>query len=263
MKATLRIGKGKAGHNDRSNTENNKFIDKTKIEKNKFYIINRTEKDIEFEEVKAGNNVFYNHELEKYTEYFGEALKKQNEKHLERRQKNRIKNMEDILNNEKTEPDEIVLQIGDKEKHANEKELEDCVKEFIKRINLLFGENIKLLDVGFHFDEKTPHAQFRYTLGYHDKDNNLRVGTTKALRELGIERPDKTKKTDRYNNEKITFTDIMRKHWYMIIKKHNIEIDEEVKSPSQRHLNLLEYKTQQEQQKLDEYKKQNFDAQKY
>lgn len=271
MKASLNIEKhDKAGHNDRTSTENNQYIDKNRFDKDKFYVIEQDEQNnIKFVEVQGGKNNFYKHELKKFREYYKKSLDKQNEKHLKSRHKDRMKSIEDILHSEQTRPDEMILQVGDKDEHISSEELEKLVKEFLERLVKFFGNNIKIYDVAFHNDEATPHCHIRFSFVYHDKDNDLKVGTEKALKEIGIEKPSviskrkarqkgkqedvqEVKEIARFDNKKMTFTKRMRQSLYDIIKSHGIEIDTEVKYPSRRHLSLLEYKTQQEQKKFEQ-----------
>lgn len=271
IKASLNIEKhDKPGHNDRTSTENNQYIDKNRFDKDKFYVIEQDEQNnIKFVEVQGGKNNFYKHELKKFREYYKKSLDKQNEKHLKSRHKDRMKSIEDILHSEQTRPDEMILQVGDKDEHISSEELEKLVKEFLERLVKFFGNNIKIYDVAFHNDEATPHCHIRFSFVYHDKDNDLKVGTEKALKEIGIEKPSviskrkarqegkqedvqEVKEIARFDNKKMTFTKRMRQSWYDIIKSHGIEIDTEVKYPSRRHLSLLEYKTQQEQKKFEE-----------
>lgn len=68
---------------------------------------------------------------------------------------------------------------------------------------------------------------------------------------MEIELPNPDEKVGRYNNRKITFTEEIRKIWHDVIKEHDIELDEEVKNPSQKHIKTLDYKVQQSERQLE------------
>lgn len=240
MKATLNIGKGGTKHNDRNfNVKNAKHIHE-ELSKNNIYV---------FLQPGYTNKTFEEMELDFYNKHYGEALKMQNEQYKKLGQKDRIKDMEYWLKNDKNKkPDEIILQIGKKEEHYGIDVLKECVRDFLNSVHKKYGSNIQMLDCAFHVDEQTPHAQFRYVFDY--EENGIRkIGTNKALQQLGIERPNLNEKSSRYNNRKQTFTEDLRKMWYEIIKSKGIELDEEVRNPSQKHLDTLTYKNNKEEQR--------------
>lgn len=70
---------------------------------------------------------------------------------------------------------------------------------------------------------------------------------------MGIERPDTSKKEGKYNNPLMTFSDELRETFYALCEKNGgIEIDREVKNPSQKHRDILEYKCEQLQKNVAE-----------
>jgi hypothetical protein len=69
---------------------------------------------------------------------------------------------------------------------------------------------------------------------------------------MGIERPDTSKKEGKYNNPLITFSEMLRSTFYDLCEHKGITIDREVKNPSQKHRDILEYKCEQLQKSVAE-----------
>lgn len=246
MKATLHMGKkGSAKHNDRDfDLTNSDHIDPELTHLNKeIYFVGSQEKS--FEE----------NELDYYNEHYGKALELQNEKFKAKRQTDRIKDMEYWRNSDKNKkPDEIILQLGNSKENLGGEFLESCIFDFCQTVNQKYGSNFHMLNMGIHVDEPngTPHAHLRGVFDYIDTDGIRKIGTAKALEELGIELPKPDEKISRYNNKKITFTKEMRDIWYQIIKEYGIDLDEEVKNPSQKHKETLDYKIEQDKKQIIE-----------
>lgn len=227
MKATLQQGKGKAGHNDRNfNIDNADNIDKQREQLNSYIYL------------QAGycTDTFEKMELDYYEKNYGMALQEQNRKFEAKRQKNRIKDMNYWLEKDKKKmPEEIILQLGNKDENYGSEILESCIYDFCNVINERYKSNFHLLNVAIHNDEATPHVHLRAVFDYIDKDGIKKIGTDKALEALGIEKPKADKKTARYNNRKQSFTAEIRTIWYDVIKSYGIFLDEEVKNPSRKH----------------------------
>jgi hypothetical protein len=76
-----------------------------------------------------------------------------------------------------------------------------------------------------------------------------------GFQEMGIERPNPDKPLSRYNNPLMTFSEELRETFYALCEKNGgIEIDREVKNPSQKHRDILEYKCEQLQKSVAELK---------
>lgn len=86
----------------------------------------------------------------------------------------------------------------------------------------------------------------------HDKDGNPVIGQDKALREMGIKSPIPDKKLSKFNNPKITYTRLCREKFIDICRSHGLEIEVAPKEASKSGLTLLEYQSNQEQQKITE-----------
>lgn len=246
-KATLHMGKqGASKHNDRTfNLDNAPHIHQEMKGYNR-YIYLQGREEMTFEEM----------ELDYYKEHYGEALAEQNKMYEAKRQKGRMKNMEYWVKHDKQKkPDEFILQVGNKKDSVDGYTLLECMKEFCGKISKKYGANFHMLDMALHMDEETPHAHLRGVFDY--EENGIRkIGTDRALKELGIEAPKPNEKIGRYNNRKQTFTEEVRKLWHEVIKEHGIQIDEEVKNPSQKHKTTLEYKCQQLEKEIKEKERQ-------
>ena len=236
MKATLHLGKqGASKHNDRKfNTEEIGHIHSEKSKDNR-YIIFGGDPKLTFEEL----------ELEYYKEHYSEELNRINENYKKNRKYKQIKTMEDWLKNDNTKkPEEIILQVGNVEKSIDADLLMVCTKELCEVMYKKYSTNFHLLDLAGHVDEATVHVHLRGVFDY--VENGIRkIGTDKALEQLGFERPHPDKKKGRYNNRKQTFTKELRNEWYRILEEHDIDINKNV-VPTE-HQDLEDYKRQQEQ----------------
>ena len=246
MKATLHIGRGTVKHNDRNfNLDNARHIDKTRQNEN-FYINRYLDDTITFEEC----------ERRYYQENYLQGLEAKNEKYRKRRQYGYIRTIDDLLKADKTQPKEMILQIGNKDNHPDREVLLQCIHQFNEEFNRRYGTNAHILDIALHGDEKSPHAHIRFICDYTDKDGHKKICTDKALKALGIKPPKATAKADRYNNALQTFTEQIRFIWNTIIKRNGIELDENVANASQKHLTVLEYKDKKLQEEIESHNKQ-------
>ncbi|MEE1100876.1 MAG: hypothetical protein U0K86_05275 [Agathobacter sp.] len=255
MKATLHLGKGTGKHNDRTFDLNKAtHIDQTRQNEN-FYINRYLDDTITFEEC----------ERRYFEENYLQWLEAQNEKYRNRRQYGYIRSIDDLMKAEKTQPKEMILQIGKKDNHTDKEVLLECVHQFNEEFNKRYGTNAHILDIAIHNDEATPHAHIRFICDYIDKDGIKKICTDKALKKLGIKPPKATAKTDRYNNALQTFTEQIRFVWNTIIKRNGIELDETVVNASQKHLTVLEYKHKKLEEEIgksdSQLEKQNMEMQ--
>ena len=200
-------------------------------------------------------------EFKFYEKNYQKALDAQNHKYMQRRQTKRIKKMSDWLTDKNKRPDEQILQIGSKKQNEpiDRLEFERIVIDYVKAHEKKFGSNIHIIDVAFHYKEEgMPHVHIRSIADYDNK-GIITIGLEKALQALGIERPDLKKKESRYNNRKMTYTEMERQLWIDICKEHGIEVDTEVKEGGRKHQEVAVYKAQQElvglQSKIDSSEK--------
>jgi hypothetical protein len=246
-------------HNDRNfDLENAKHIDPEKTKDNFYY--NFLSDKYYMEEDKKNYETFKESEDNFYQNNFSNWLNTRNEKHKKSRHKERIKKMKDLQKMERYAPEEVIFQIGNKN---NNDEIDneifwEAMSDYLEWFDNEYGENVKLLNCGYHVDETTPHFHIRQVFMAHDENGDLMPNQTKALEELGIQRPDPTKKKSRYNNPKMTFTERNRKKLIEICEEKGLEIDTEVENPSQKHKDLLEYKTQKLQEERDSLNQNNY-----
>ena len=188
-----------------------------------------------------------------YEERFGKSLELQNERHRQSRHLERVKTIDEYRTSKQTCPEETILQVGKLGDTISPQLLHKIALEQINWEIKTFP-NVKVLDAAIHVDEDgAPHMHKRQVWIANGKDG-LTVSQNKALKEMGIERPDTSKKENRWNNAKMTYTERCRDHFQELCRKHGLDIEVEPKDASESGLSLLEYQRRQEQAKLDDMK---------
>ncbi len=171
------------------------------------------------------------HEHHLYESLFAESLSKQHARNEAARHPERNKSIDDLLNSKNTCPEETIFQIGSTEDGYPPVEVlmaifEDYQKELIDR----YGHNLHFLDVALHTDEAVPHLHIRKVWTYDGKDG-LDISQNKALAEMGFERPDTNKPSNKWNNAKITFSEWERDMKLRICEKHGVTVSHIPKAP--------------------------------
>ena len=188
------------------------------------------------------------YEKRRYKELFEDSLEARNERYRQQRHKERCRDIESLYRDPKKCPFEIVLQVGKADDGMSREQKAELSKkinvEFIKEMHKRYGKNFIPLDLSGHYDEVSVHWHYRAVFVYKGKDG-LEPNQSKALEELGIERPDMAKPVGKRNNPLMTFTAEARELYYQICERHGLEIDREVRNPSQKHKETLEYKCEQ------------------
>lgn len=226
-------------HNDR-----NFDVNKASHIKNNFQTLNRTwnyyNSDETFEQV----------EQRFYEEHFSRALENQNQRYRANRQHGRVKTMNDYLKGKQTCPEEVIIQIGNsKNGNVSPELLQKIFKEQLQWETETF-KNVVTLDWALHNDEASPHIHQRKVWIAEDKDGNQIVSQNKALKAMGIERPDQTKVTSKFNNEKQTYTEMCRLHFQELCLQYGLNIETEPIAQSQKSLSITDYKATQSKAKL-------------
>ena len=226
-------------HNDR-----NFDVNKASHIKNNFQTLNRTwnyyNSDETFEQV----------EQRFYEEHFSRALKNQNQRYIANRQHGRVKTMNDYLKGKQTCPEEVIIQIGNsKNGNVSPELLRKIFEEQLQWETETF-KNVVTLNWALHNDEASPHIHQRKVWIAEDKDGNQIVSQNKALKAMGIERPDQTKVTSKFNNEKQTYTEMCRLHFQELCLQHGLNIETEPIAQSQKSLSITDYKATQSKAKL-------------
>lgn len=220
-RVTLHAGKIHASkHNDRSFdlTKSDHII--AERSNHNFYHIADAElrdKGLSFEQA----------EWDYYEKHFGELLEEKNERYIQSGHKEKCKTIHDYLKDERTCPRETIFQIGTKDDHVNAKELNQAFAEYVQWHEKTYPQ-IKTLNIAYHEDESTPHIHWRTCgIGHDTKSGKEYPSIKRALKEMGVERPDLTKPEHKYNNPTITYTDACRHKMQEICKKHGIDIETE------------------------------------
>lgn len=238
-KAAQHVGRrGSAKHNDRemASEYQDHHIDITKEDQN-LYV---SYKGLPFTEAEKA---FYN-------DHYGEWVKQRNERYIKDGHKDRAKSVESMLHDKRTMPEEVILQIGNKNKSVDPKIFEACVNDYLKALGQ-YNSNCHVIDVAIHNDEATPHCHIRRCFDYVDEHGNRRLSQRKALEALGIDPPDKNLPDNlRCNNRKMTFDAMMREKWYDICEAHGLMIDREPRSV-QESRDSRPYKIRRQEQQIE------------
>ena len=241
MKITSHNGRvDKSGrHNDRNfNVDLATHINKEESKDNLYYVYNG---DYE--------KTFREIELDFYREHFAEGIEAQNNRNKEHRHRGRNKTIEQYYSGRYTQPEDKILQIGDKDSHATPEELWACAMEYKDRFNDIYGDHCKILDMALHVDEATPHVHVRRVWIAEDEDGRETISQSKALEQLGIMPPDMSLPIGKYNNSKITFTHAERALFRDIAIEKGLDIDPEEPSKSE-HLTVNQYKEKAAEENL-------------
>ena len=236
MRATLHSGRthkdGKkfnVRHNDRQfDSSNAKNIFSEKSNENIYW--NWTEDE---------NVSFADAEQKFYQENFMPAYEAQYKRWEKARQlTSRGKPFDEWIQAKRFIPEEVVLQVGKTGEtldHEKACEFFDLYKNKLIALNESLGNPYTILDLAVHFDEGKEsgvsdedipvHVHLRRVWHYKDKDGCLQAGEDKALKAANIERPDKTKKEGRYNNRKMTYTQMERDLFYETAEELGIELE--------------------------------------
>lgn len=265
MRATMHNGlvrkDGKAysaKHNDRNCPRGENIIDNPK-QRNRYFIV-----DENGTVTNKPQTTFDEHEQQMYEKLFSVSLTAQNDRYIKKRNYDRVKTMEEYRKNPRSCPEEILLYIGKKGQEVDPKALMRACNKWLLAMQKY--ANIQILDGAIHFDEEgQPHCHIRWVWLAHGKDG-LEVSQTKALEEMGIERPDMSKPQTKYNNAKMTFTERARQIWVDVIQQEGYSVETVPEQPGKRTMTKEEYiankyreemlKAYRETEKLNREKKQ-------
>ena len=115
-----------------------------------------------------------------------------------------------------------------------------AINRWCQQMQATYGSHWRLLDGAIHFDESTPHCHIRQIYTVAGKDG-LQISQSKALKELGIERPDPERPESKHNNAKMTFTQQSRQIWIAAAREYGIEIEEIPETPGRATRTKEEY----------------------
>ena len=236
MRATLHSGRthkdGKkfnVSHNDRQfDSSNAKNIFSEKSNENIYWNWTKDE-----------NVSFADAEQKFFEENFMDAYEAQYKRWEKARQlTSRGKPFNEWIQAKRFTPEEVVLQVGKTGEtldHEKAQEFFDLYTEKLNALNESLGNPYTILDAAMHFDEGKEsgvsdedipvHVHLRRVWHYTDKDGCLQAGEDKALKAAKIERPDLNKKEGRYNNRKMTYTQMERDLFYETAEELGIELE--------------------------------------
>lgn len=221
MRVTYRCSRGgSAKHNDRNfDLTKAKHIDQGRLDLNTtWHCLERIDPNMTFSEAEE----YF------YTKRYSKALEATNARYRAQYHPERCKTIQDLLNGPRTRPDELILQVGNKDETVDPEVLKSCLREYHKQLNKWnneHGRHLQILNYAIHLDESTPHIHQRQCWDYIDKEGHARLGQEKALEASGIELPDPDKPVSKYNNRKMTFDAMNRTIWQDILKSHGLEIE--------------------------------------
>ena len=258
MKATVRNGRatasGKvynANHNTKAETRaQERHIDHERTEQNinlQFTAEGRVRRCGSFD-AKA-------FELSRYEELYGPGQEAKNARYIADGHPERCKSVADIYASRRTAPLETILQIGSRDTDIDPQERKEklmgAAAELISNMQQRWGDNLHFLTLSLHNDEGVEHIHARLSFSATDKFGQRVPNQAQAFEAMGIQRPDPTAKEGKYNCPLITFSELIRQEFYDLCEKRGIIIDREVKTPSQKHLSVLEYKCKRMEEVVD------------
>lgn len=255
MRASRHNGRsGKHGvydvkHNDRNfDVANSEHIDAERTKLNVYwdcyqgYCLNgdTSERKMTFTEIEKAY----------YFEHYGDHVDAQNERNEKAGHAERNRTTDDVLKNNKTCPEESILQLGNIDCSVTPDALAKVVAEFFEEFEKRYGSHVHILDWALHLDEATPHVHVRQVYDALNKYGELCPQQEKALEELGFELPDPTKKRSRFNNRKMCFDAECRKLFLDIGQKNGVELEYEPEYGGASYLEKQDYIIENQQKRI-------------
>ncbi|MGN8805668.1 MULTISPECIES: serine/arginine repetitive matrix protein 2 [unclassified Blautia] len=187
-----------------------------------------------------------------YFEHYGDHVDAQNERNEKAGHAERNRTTDDVLKNNKTCPEESILQLGNIDCSVTPDVLAKVVAEFFEEFEKRYGSHVHILDWALHLDEATPHVHVRQVYDALNKYGELCPQQEKALEELGFELPDPTKKRSRFNNRKMCFDAECRKLFLDIGQKNGVELEYEPEYGGASYLEKQDYIIENQQKRIAE-----------
>lgn len=230
---------GSARHNDRNfDIQKADHIDPERTDDNLTYCI--------YPEMD-----FQSAELHYYKMTFGGELRWQNERYKAQGHHERVRTMEQVISTKNKAPDELILQIGDKDSDIDPETFVKAVNDYIAwhdDWNKAHGNHVTLLNGAIHLDETSPHYHERKTYVYQDENGYNHLGQEKALEQAGLEPPDPSKPRSRTNNRKMAYTRMCRDAWVEICQNYGFDV-EKTPIPGAKHKKKSDFVKDKEREK--------------
>lgn len=193
---------------------------------------------------------FKDAEREYYNRYISDHLRAVNSRYEAQRHAERVKTIDEYRRAPQSCPEETIVCIGNRDNHPDPSELLAAYLELQHWQQRQFPQ-LHVLDYALHLDEQgAPHIHERHVWTYTDADGHLAIGQARALKQMNIQRPHPEQPRSRYNNEKVTYTAMVRAQFAEICRKRGLEIETQPREHSQSGLTLLKYQSRQEEQRL-------------
>ena len=239
MRVTLHYGQGLAGHNDRTFGHAD-HIDKERSSDN-FYWQWNNQKYFSFEQA----------EYRFYEQTFCEYISTRNERAERSRHPERATSPGQYLHGKKSQPEEVLVYLGDKNDHADTDTLLRVMSSYLRWHRKAFPQ-IHVLDCALHVDEEgAPHFHLRQVYVAHDRDGHAIASKDKALKEMGVGLPNPSRPEGRNNNRKQTYTKACRNKLQALAREAGLTIETEPREASRSGKRLLDYQAGQARQALD------------
>lgn len=185
-----------------------------------------------------------------YARHISDHLQAVNCRYEAQRHSERVRSLDEYRRAPQSCPEETIVCIGNRNNHPDPGELLAAYLELQHWQKKTFPQ-LHVLDYALHLDEQgAPHIHERHVWTYTDTDGHLAVGQARALEQMGIERPHPEQPRNRYNNEKMTYTQAVREKFVEICRQRGLEIETQPRERSQSGLTLIEYQARQEEQRL-------------
>lgn len=257
VRATMHNGRGrnakgfKVRHNDRDfDTSRAEHINPEPERKNRYFIVEADGTVNNHPQIS-----FETHEKRMYNHLFSETLSKQAERHIKSGHRERIRTPDQYRTAIRTCPEETILMLGTRECHADKQAFIKAVNRWCQQMQTAYGTHWRLLDGALHFDESTPHCHIRAVWVAEGKDG-LQVSENKALKALGVQRPDPEQPEGKHNCPKQTFTRQSRELWIAAAREFGIEIEDIPEMPGKATRTKEEYIAQKIRKEIVELAEQ-------
>lgn len=178
-----------------------------------------------------------------YAETYQQAQDATNARYIREGHADRCKTPDDLYNGRLTRPEEMILQVGDRNTDIDLGRLGQALDTYLSRLdewNDSHGGHMHVLSMALHLDESSPHVHIRRVWDYTDRDGLTRLGQAKALEAAGVELPDPEKPVGRYNNRKMSFDGMARGWWQEACREQGWDIETEAR-PDMRHKDKAAY----------------------
>jgi hypothetical protein len=116
---------------------------------------------------------------------------------------------------------EDVVQIGTKDDTGvgcpDSEAARECLTEYMNGFEQR-NPNFRVFNAVLHMDEATPHLHIDYIpIGHYKRGISVQNGISQALKEMGFELPDPSKKQGKFNNRKMSYDAECRKLFLEIL----------------------------------------------